>query len=666
MVLWGADENDKKILVALELKAEENQVNIYTFSEEIATEALYTEMMDKWRNNEEVSFPDGHQTLSRPLSLTEDLLPETIKVERTDLIARARTEWQFVILSGKLYEMYKSEVGDFGERIGKLIDYDQGIWDEMKGFWTKVQNQIIERNLFREHATDLKQETNKLFDQLKEKKAAFNEEFKKSSKIVMDTFTVKMEEIETKIEKGLGLKPIFEELKQIQADFKNQNMTRGDRNKVWNRLDKAFKDVKEKRFGDRAGGPSNNNNASRLESRYNGLLNAINKMEQSIKRDKNDQKFQTKRIETTDGQLELQIRQAKMQMIEERILSKQEKLNEMMQTKTSLEAKIASEKQKQEARDQKATEKKEIAKAKKVVKEKIATQIKEDAKTRDESKLEQAAENINSAKAKKAKNTKTAKKEDAPAEVKKKETADVKEDKAKGKETAAASLTADEAATPPLKDEGIIAAITNTIEDTVEDVVDTVKAVASVVEDKVEASIKDAKKDSGDDKTAEDGDEKSSGLLGSITAAVSSTIDDVVESVKEMGEVVEEQVDKTVSSVTEDNDVAGKDDKKAGGLLGSLTAAVSEKVDDAIAGAKDLAEKLEDKVEESSENKAEDAPKDSKKSDGIKKAAGVGLLGAITAAVGSTIDDAIDQAKEIADNLEAKVDDISTPSDEEE
>jgi len=112
IVIWANDENDKKILVGLELKAEENKIAIHTFPEEIATEVFYNEMMENWRNDKEVAFPEGHTTQEKPLSITESILPENIKVTRSDIVNRAATEWQFIVLSTKLYEMYKSELAE--------------------------------------------------------------------------------------------------------------------------------------------------------------------------------------------------------------------------------------------------------------------------------------------------------------------------------------------------------------------------------------------------------------------------------------------------------------------------------------------------------------------------------------------------------------------------
>jgi len=444
IVLWGTDKEDKKILLGLELQENENNILLHVVPEEKATEDFYKSMMNVWREGNDVQLPEGHTTLTRPLSITDDILPEDIKVERTDIINRAKTEWHFVVLSSKLYTLYKSELEDLKTKVAGMSKFEGAVWEEMKGFWSKVQEQARERNLFREHASELKKETNEIFESLKKLRKSLDQEFKKLSSEHLSTFMTKLNGVQEKIDKGLGLKPLFEELKNLQAEFKGMDFTKEDRSKAWKKLDASFKDLKEKKYGKSGAGSREESNLQRVERRYAGLLNAIQKMERSIKKDKSELDFQDRRAAQSEGQLEQQIRQAKMAMMQGRVTSKEEKLNDMLKTKAELEGRIEQEK----IRDQKKQEKKEIEETKKKVKEKIANEIKAKSETHDKEKLEKSANAI----AGKTETTKESK-------------------------------------------QGLIGAIAATVGEAVEDVVDTVKAVAEVVEDKIEDTLDSLKEE---------------------------------------------------------------------------------------------------------------------------------------------------------------------------
>ena len=394
IVLWGSNEKDEKLLVALELLEKENVVDVYTFPESVATEEFYKLMSEKWKDDLEVEFPATYSKIERKLSVSDSLLPDEIKVDRPDLITRAQAEWHFVVLSSKLYGMYKSEMEELKEKIERLNEYDNNAWEELKNFWNKVQTQVNDKNLFREHGASLRDKTNGLFDKLKELKRSFESEFETQSKHYIETFSKELAEIEAKIDKGLGLSPLFEDLKKVQIKIKDFKFTKDDRNTLWNKIDDTFKKLKEKRSG---GGPSSNTQHSnselaRTEARYNGLIGAIQKMQRSIDFDQKDLDYEAKRVANSEGQLESQLRQAKINMIAERIKSKQEKLDDMNKTKTELEAKIEREKKKAV----KVEKKEKFDEAKEVVKQKIASGISENVKEMDKisDKLEKAASEL--------------------------------------------------------------------------------------------------------------------------------------------------------------------------------------------------------------------------------------------------------------------------------
>lgn len=447
LVLWGANAQDERILVALELLADDNKVKVYTFPENIATEEFSQKMMNEWRDGGELEFPEGFAAIDQNLNASESMLPDDIKVERTDLISRAQTEWQFIVLSSKLSQAYESELEDLKERVLQLTRFDEKQWEELKGFWNKVQRQVRERNLFRDHADFLRDKTNELFSHLKDLRAKLDDEFKDRSKESYDKFMEILDDVEKRISEGLRLQPLFEELKKLQRKFRDAKFTREHRSKVWERLDSAFKVVKEKRFGPSGG--DDRSPQERIKRRYDGLLSAIEKMERSIKRDQDDLEFQNRKIARTDGQLEAQIRQAKIKMIEERIRSKEEKLGEMMQTRVELERRIEVLKNKENKR----LERERIEQAKKEAEAKIHEQIKTEAAARKDSaeELEKAAEAIVG---------------ESSGETAAKKPAGKRED-------------------------DVLEALGNTLGDALEDVVDTIRAIAEVAADEVEEVIED-------------------------------------------------------------------------------------------------------------------------------------------------------------------------------
>ena len=188
LVLWGTNAQDERVLVALELLPQENLVKAYTFPEAVATEEFSQRLLDEWRDSKPVDFPDGFVLEEKELTLSESILPKGIKPERDDIIQRAQTEWHFVVLSSKLHAAYLSELKEIKERIANLPRFDSSVWDELKNFWNKVQVQVRDKNLFREHGDALRDLTNELFTDLKGLRNKLEHEFQQPPKNNYESF----------------------------------------------------------------------------------------------------------------------------------------------------------------------------------------------------------------------------------------------------------------------------------------------------------------------------------------------------------------------------------------------------------------------------------------------------------------------------------------------
>ena len=57
IVMWGSNDKDQKVLIALGLRAADNVVDIFTFPFESTTEEFYNLMLNEWREaHEAVSY----------------------------------------------------------------------------------------------------------------------------------------------------------------------------------------------------------------------------------------------------------------------------------------------------------------------------------------------------------------------------------------------------------------------------------------------------------------------------------------------------------------------------------------------------------------------------------------------------------------------------------
>jgi len=348
LVLWGqkgSEENAEKVLIAVELNANANCVDTWIFSGEAASEELSDQLMNNWRKGEAVAFPEGLEQIRTELSASGSILPEGYSAaDKEDLVKRTQTEWLFIVLSTKLFQTYESELNTLQDKVEKMTKYSKEMWEELKTFQTKIQTQVQEQNLFREHTNILRERLNELFGSLKKLREVEDSAFETAANEVFQKMSNTLNQIDEAVEKNSGdWAKWFDKLKGLQAELKTAKLTREGRNEIWARIDKAFKEVKDRRFGGSSAQNSNSGNVeTRLQRRIEGLKEAIQKMDNSVSRDQKDYDFLFKKLNNSNAtQLEAQLSEVRAKMILERLESKKAKLADMNKTLADLESRLA-------------------------------------------------------------------------------------------------------------------------------------------------------------------------------------------------------------------------------------------------------------------------------------------------------------------------------------
>lgn len=396
IVVWGADVEDNKVLLAIELDADENKIHIWSISDRDCTEEFYNLMMSDWREGREVEFPNNKKHLIRELTMADSILPDDLKVERTDIISRAQMEWHFAVLTSKLYRNFKNDMEEISDKVKRLEFFDHEVWEEMRNLWSNVQKQIMDKNLFRDHIDSLRKKSDSIFEELKKLRESQKNESLEKSKEILDQFINKIQELADRLNSGGVIKSIFDELVKIQNELKSIDfLDRGHVRKLKSKLDQVFQAIKSKRESKTANA-GNNNWKEHVNQRMEGIAQAIQRIEHSLKLDQKDIDFENKRIATTNGQLEAQIRVAKIKMIEERMRQKQEKLDELLKVRDGLEKKQEKLHVREEKDKEKLEVKKKIKIEEKKIKEKISQEIQhhQEELADSEEKLMRAAEEI--------------------------------------------------------------------------------------------------------------------------------------------------------------------------------------------------------------------------------------------------------------------------------
>lgn len=345
------NQKDEPILVALELNVNSMNIEVRYFSTSTMKEDEIEDFTKKFTSGEELSFPEA-TTLENRSFTEESLLPDNIKIEgKSGAIRQLQNEWSYLLLNAKLFEQFNAQLEDIKIKAAELKGFSSELFEEAKEFWEKVLEYKKEREISQEKLAYFKEEINGVFDHLKKLKESLLKEKDAASEKIRAEFSEIFTSIDTRLEEhGVRFNTIMEELKALQTRLRGEDIKRDIKNILFDDIQARYDRIKVKRE-EVLGGVNN--------SRIDGLTQALERMQKTLNMDVRDLDFNTKKLDSVDSKLELQLREAKIKVLKDRIASKEEKIADIQKTLNKLTKKSAP-KEKETTEETKKQDKKKV------------------------------------------------------------------------------------------------------------------------------------------------------------------------------------------------------------------------------------------------------------------------------------------------------------------
>ena len=320
----GITSDDKEVLLAYELKEEEFKVELHIVPKKSLKGDTLEQLEKNWVDGEAFEFPKGTVDVVPKLQGDESILPGDIRSDEAGKIRTKQNEWAYTLLTAKLWESYLNELEELKNKAVALTQYDRNLFDEAKSFWERVLEHRKERDISQERLDKIKDDVNSVFEKLKTFRKTESAEFEGTSAKLRDEILTKLEDLRTRINEKANFKALLEEHRNIQVDNKKNRYTKADDAQLRKALDSVFQFINEQRnlfFSDMTA------------SRVNGLNEVIRKMELSLSHDRKDLVHLHKKNESNKiSSLEMQLIKVKMNMLNETVVSKEEKLKDIRAT----------------------------------------------------------------------------------------------------------------------------------------------------------------------------------------------------------------------------------------------------------------------------------------------------------------------------------------------
>ena len=343
----GLTADEKEVVLAYQLKEDEFKVDLYIVPKKLLKGEMLTLLEQKWTEGESFEFPEGTVMVNPNLN-AESILPEDIRSEEAGKIRIKQNEWAYTLLTAKLWEAYLNELETLKQKAAELTQYDRQLFDDAKSFWERVLEHKKGRDISQERLDKIKDDVNSIFEKLKTFRKTESAEFEAASAKLRDDILAKLELLKAKVTEKANFKALLEEHKLLQNDSRKNKYSKNDDAQIRKVFDSVFHFINEQR---------NHFFSDMTASRIKGLNEVIEKMEQSLNRDKKDLEYlQRKSDSSKAGALELQLLKVKSNMLNETIASKEAKLKDIRSTLENLQKQANKAKKKEAVKPEELSE----------------------------------------------------------------------------------------------------------------------------------------------------------------------------------------------------------------------------------------------------------------------------------------------------------------------
>ncbi|MBA99450.1 MAG: hypothetical protein CMN34_00815 [Saprospirales bacterium] len=321
--------NKENSRVAVEFLANDLKINLFAYDHEDSLE----DKLDQWINlDSTVELPTPFEEVVRD-SQHEHLLPEHWKTRDVGKVRQIELNWATLLVRERLLSVYNQEVEHLESTLAQMDSFDRQHFEACKAFWDKFFAFARENHLPRSITDEFKARIDVMFDVLK----ALRKEDKRKLEIASvegkKNVLAKIEEAIAKIEEGKTQRNVlFNELKDIHELWKQEKLTKSDRNELKATLDAAFDKVKNSRRDEYM---------ARNSKRIDDLNRIVGGVARALERLQRNAKYHQEALEKTDQVFQMKLHQTKLGMLEEEIAGIVKKKADIEKTLSKLKKQMA-------------------------------------------------------------------------------------------------------------------------------------------------------------------------------------------------------------------------------------------------------------------------------------------------------------------------------------